>query len=185
MAREREKGQQRERSVPGIPFAEGNQFRFPAGVSGNPSGRPPSFESTDRYRRVKPKIDAVLLEYWDRACDVKPFAGLGMTWGQVWVRALYVNGIRGRATAITELHERIWGKVALPIKLSTTVELSESSKLLRELTDEELDELSRETSAAAAREEAILNAARQRLGLPPKIIDVEAVPREGSKGGKR
>lgn len=162
--------------APGVPFEPGNAFRFKPGQSGNPAGLRPSASRMDKYRRIKPRLDEKLLDYWDAPCDVKPFVGLGMSWGEVWVRALYVNGIRGRPTAIRELHERIWGKVALPIKLTTSVELGEEARLLQSMTDEELAELERVTAAAAERERELLDVARQRLGEAP--IDVPATPVE-------
>lgn len=166
----------RKEGVPGTPFEPGNAFRFRPGQSGNPAGLRPSAEKLSKYRAIKPRLDEKLLDQWEAQCDVKPFAGLGMTWGEVWVRALYVNGIRGRPTAIRELHERIWGKVPLPIKLTTSLELSDEARLLQSMTDEELAELDRVTAEAAEREQALLEVARQRLGeapidVPPTVVE--------------
>jgi hypothetical protein len=163
-------------SAPGVPFEEGNPFRFKPGQSGNPAGLRPLASKLSKYRAIKPRLDEKLLDYWDAPCDVKPFVGLGMTWGEVWVRALYVNGIRGRPTAIRELHERIWGKVALPIKLTTTVELGDEARMAQAMTDEELAEWEALTAATAERERALLDVVRQRLGEAP--VDVPSTPVE-------
>jgi hypothetical protein len=158
--------------APGIPFTPGNPYRWKSGQSGNPRGLAVDPLKMDKYKRIKPRLDDKLLDYWDAPCDVKPFAGLGMSWGEVWVRALYVNGIRGRPTAIRELHERIWGKVALPIKLTMGTELSDEARLLQAMTEAELEELERISTLAAQGEERLLDLARQRLGEAP--IDVPA-----------
>jgi hypothetical protein len=128
-------------------------------------------DAPTKYRRITPQLTDLLIEKLGQPCDVKPFSQLGMTWADVWVKGLLVNGIKGRSTAIREVNDRIWGKVPLPIKLVGQEQADDDGELLRAMTDEELTELEEATAIAAARERAIVEAARARI---TGIVDVEA-----------
>jgi len=158
----------------GRPFEPGNPWRFRPGQSGNPSGRRASADAPAKYYRVLPDITADLVVKYNEPCDVKPFAGLGLTFGQVFVLSLYINSIKGKSKAIEVVTDRIWGKVPLPIKFQVPDEPDEDMRTTRGMTDAELEQLERLEEAAGTtldRQRELFESVRRRL---EGIVDVEA-----------
>ena len=73
---------------------------FPKGVSGNPKGRPPKHDT----------FTSLLKEEIEKQC---PDDASGKTWKECLVIATLKLAIKGNATALKELWDRVDGKVPL------------------------------------------------------------------------
>ncbi len=109
-------------------FVAGNPNTFKPGQSGNPGGRPPEPPEVKAAKAKKLSLSAALTDELQEPIpiELQPMAAkLGVNPNSsmfaLWLRALIVNGLRGRPTAQREVNERVDGKVPLPIKLPSSV----------------------------------------------------------------